>query len=59
MKVIAWFKDGKPREVEIVPNADGSYPTVVKAIEYAKNCLLADKHELNRIDHFEVEEDFV
>ena len=58
MKVIVWLKSGRKNEVEI-PTTKWSSPTPARAIEYAKDTLKREGHELNRIDHFEVEEDFL
>jgi hypothetical protein len=57
MKVTAWLKSGKSKEVE-VPETEWSKPTVAQAIEYAKSTLEREGYA-GRIDHFEVQEDFV
>ena len=57
MKVIAWLKSGKFKEVE-VPETPWSKPTVAQAMEYAKDTLEREGYK-GRIDHFEVQEDFL
>jgi hypothetical protein len=57
MKVTAWFKSGRPIELE-VPETSWSKPTVAQAIEWAKDTLKREGHDLSRVDHFEAEEDF-
>ncbi len=56
MKVIAWFKDGSFRVVEI-PETKWSRATPLQATEYVKTVF--SKSEREQVDRWEVEEDFL